>query len=113
MRSSQAGTLAEEANQTVRLVSIKGPRSAESTRNPSPATRQFLSILNISTRLGIVNICGVVDLQRWRRTLAEVGIPSTALVLVPRFGLCVNHTVDTYSRTARRAAPKLAGMVGI
>ena len=39
--SRQAGTVAQEAVETVRLVSIKGPRSAESTRNPSPATRRF------------------------------------------------------------------------
>ena len=35
------GTVAEEANETVRLVSRKGPRSAESTRKPIPATRRF------------------------------------------------------------------------
>ena len=44
VRSRQAGTVvSEEANETARLVSIKGPRSAESTRNPSPATRPFVT----------------------------------------------------------------------
>ena len=41
MRSRQAATVAEEENETARFVSIKGPRSAESTGNPSPATRRF------------------------------------------------------------------------
>ena len=40
-RSRKADTVAEEANEAVRLVSIKGPQSAESTRNPSPATKRF------------------------------------------------------------------------
>ena len=40
-RSRQEGTVTEEANETVRLVSIKGPRSAECSRNPSPATRRL------------------------------------------------------------------------
>ena len=40
-RSTQADTIAEETNKTVRLVSIKGPRSAKSTRSPSPATRRL------------------------------------------------------------------------
>ena len=40
--SRQAGTLAEEANETVRLASIKGRRSVERARwNPSPTTRLF------------------------------------------------------------------------
>ena len=40
LRSRQVGTVAEEANETVYLVPIKGPRNAN-TRNPSPAARRF------------------------------------------------------------------------
>ena len=43
VRLRQAGMVAEEANETVRIVSINEPRSAESTRNPSPARRFWVS----------------------------------------------------------------------